>query len=62
MPNGCRTYSQGHAFDAVSGWCAYGCGTRDDGRMVKADRGVVATGPEYTPEQLQSFRTKANQR
>lgn len=62
MPNGCRTFSQGHAFDEVSGWCNYGCGVRDDGRMVKADRGVVANGPEYTPEELQHFRTKANQR
>lgn len=58
MPNGCRTFSQGHNFDPVSGWCSFGCGVRDDGRMVKADRGEVAPGPSYTPEQLQDFLTK----
>ena len=58
----CRTFAPGHRFDPLSGWCDYGCGTRDDGRMVKADRGVVAPGPEYTSEQLQDLLTKATTR
>lgn len=59
MPNGCRTFSPGHTFDPVSGWCVHGCGHREDGRMFITARGVVAEGPEYTPEQLHDFLTKA---
>lgn len=61
-PPSCRTYSPGHRFDAISGWCDYGCGTRDDGRLVKADRGVIDPGPEYTAEQLHHLTLRASQR
>lgn len=59
MPNGCRKHSPGHRFDPLSGWCEYGCGARDDGRLVKADRGVIVPGPEYTPEQLTELLQRA---
>jgi hypothetical protein len=54
----CRKFAAEHSFDPASGWCAHGCGTREDGRMVKSDRGVVAPGHEYTPEELAELREK----
>lgn len=60
MPNGCRHYSIGHTFDPISGWCIHGCGVRDDGRIVKVQKGEVASGPAYTAEQLQEFQQKAS--
>lgn len=42
-----------HVFDALSGWCSYGCGVRDDGRVVNPISGnVVDSGPRYTPNEL----------
>jgi hypothetical protein len=40
-----------HRYDRRSGWCIYGCGVRDDGRIVNHWGTIIADGPEYTPEE-----------
>lgn len=62
MTDTCRHFSTGHTFDEISGWCIHGCGVRDDGLIFKVNRGIVATGPKYTPQQLDEFRQKASRR
>lgn len=47
-----------HAFNYYSGWCAHGCGVRDDGRVVSRRGDVLHEGPSYTPDELASFRTR----
>jgi len=40
----CRPWSARHRFDPVSGWCAQGCGVRDDGLVASIRTGkVIAT-------------------
>ncbi|WYA78722.1 hypothetical protein LTDYDHKI_CDS0026 [Exiguobacterium phage phiExGM16] len=56
--NGCRTHSPGHDFSPVSGWCDWGCGHRDDGRLVIHGT-EKRPGPEYTPEQLDHLQRTA---
>lgn len=49
---GCRI-GRTHEYDATSGWCIHGCGCRDDGRMVKADRGDVGEQfPTFTHDEI----------
>lgn len=55
--NGCRTYSPGHDFDPVSGWCSHGCGHRDDGR-ISINGNDKHPGPEYSAQDLHDFLTK----
>ena len=50
-----------HAFDPISGWCAW-CNLRDDGRLVGKGGDVFHPGPEYTTDQLEQHRQKANDR
>jgi len=41
-----------HSFDPLSGWCIFGCGNRDDGRIVTFAGQVIEKGPTYTGEEL----------
>lgn len=49
-----------HRFDFVSGYCVHGCGNREDGRIVSREGNVIAPGPNYTPEELDAIRTRAD--
>lgn len=50
-----------HAFDPISGWCAY-CNLRDDGRLVGKGGEVFRGGREYTPAELQQIRERITER
>jgi hypothetical protein len=41
-----------HSFDPLSGWCLFGCGNREDGRIVTRDGRVIEAGPTYTGQEL----------
>jgi hypothetical protein len=45
----CRPGRQ-HRFNRQSGWCVYGCGNRDDGRIVT--RGGAEVRPSATERPL----------
>lgn len=45
-----------HRFDRLSGWCGWGCGNRDDGRIVTRHGVVLRRGPTYSMEALASIR------
>lgn len=45
-----------HEYDPASGWCAWSCGCRNDGRVVNRDGKVINRGPVYTSEQIENFR------
>lgn len=45
-----------HEFDYYSGWCSKGCNVRDDGRVVNRYGVVLSEGPEYTIDELTTFR------
>ena len=34
-------FVQRHEYDPISGWCAWGCGCRSDGRIIKVKSGDV---------------------
>jgi len=54
-PTKCRTYrgpDARHEFDPLSGWCIYGCGTRDDNRITYRSGDIANPGPEYTPDDI----------
>jgi len=42
-----------HRFATASGWCLWGCGVRDDGRIVTRGGAVVRPGPHEQPHQFQ---------
>lgn len=41
-----------HAYDLKSGWCRFGCGNREDGRIVTREGNVIDQGPSYTDTEL----------
>ena len=45
----CRPWSARHRFDPASGWCAHGCGVRDDGLVASARTGKVIAAPSRRP-------------
>lgn len=47
----CRPYRAGqlHDFDPVSGWCAHGCGVRDDGRVINMHTGQPIANASERP-------------
>lgn len=49
-------YISRHEYDPASGWCAWSCGCRNDGRVVNKDGKVLNQGPKYTDAQLADFR------
>lgn len=38
------THGRAHAFDPDSGWCAHGCGVRDDKHVVNRAGTVIRRG------------------
>lgn len=46
-----------HAFDPISGWCAY-CNLREDGRLVSKGGDVWQPGRGYTPAELDTIRQR----
>ena len=50
-----------HSFDPLSGWCLFGCGNRDDGRIVTRDGQVIEKGPQYTAEELGFLQARSNE-
>jgi hypothetical protein len=51
-----------HRFDYYSGWCHFGCGNRDDGRITSWNGSVIASGPSYTEDELTEFRERQERR
>ncbi|WP_454137246.1 hypothetical protein [Microbacterium paulum] len=46
-----------HEFHAISGWCLWGCGSRNDGRIISIKSGqVISPGRTYTREELTRLR------
>lgn len=45
-----------HTFDRLSGWCVFGCGNRDDGRIVTGMGAVIEYGPKYTSQELAQIK------
>ncbi|GAA1733032.1 hypothetical protein GCM10009746_14140 [Microbacterium paludicola] len=41
----CYPNRPGHRFEPASGWCANGCGVRDDGRVVSTKTGTPLAPP-----------------
>jgi hypothetical protein len=56
IPTQCQSYrldkGQSHTFDTDSGWCVYGCGNRDDGRIASKEGSDLYFGPSYTQQEL----------
>lgn len=54
--NACKKFrtnkGRSHTYDVLSGWCIYGCGNRDDGRIVTREGNVIEKGPQYTNAEL----------
>lgn len=49
-----------HEYDNISGWCAWGCGCRRDGRVVKLKTGdLIYPGNPMTAEEEVRFRAYA---
>ncbi|MDQ1128281.1 hypothetical protein QE381_000409 [Microbacterium sp. SORGH_AS 888] len=46
----CRP-GRAHRFDSPSGYCRWGCGVRDDGRVVSRAGDVIYPGPLERPQQ-----------
>jgi hypothetical protein len=44
-----------HSFDPVSGWCLFGCGNREDGRITTRDGRIIDSGPSYSENELQGI-------
>lgn len=51
--NGCTRHRMDrgldHSFDPDSGWCLFGCGTRDDGRRANIAGAILRTGTGIPP-------------
>lgn len=50
-----------HSFDPLSGWCTFGCGNRDDGRIVSKDGRVIEAGPRYTGTELEYMAARSRE-
>jgi hypothetical protein len=50
-----------HRFDPVSGWCG-SCNLRDDNKLIGKGGEILRPGREYTPDELDHYRQKANAR
>lgn len=50
-----------HSFDPLSGWCTFGCGNRDDGRIISRAGAVIEAGPQYTGEELGYLQARSNE-
>ena len=46
-----------HRYDVLSGWCVFGCGNRDDGRIVTGAGAVIERGPVYTSTELAEIKS-----
>lgn len=47
-----------HNFDYYSGWCANGCGVREDGRTTDRSGVIRNSGPVYRDVELTIFRDR----
>lgn len=47
-----------HIFYPVSGYCR--CGYREDGRLIGPGGQIFQPGREYTPQELQEIRDRAD--
>jgi len=50
-----------HSFDPLSGWCLFGCGNREDGRIITRDGQVIEKGPQYTSEELGYIKARSDE-
>lgn len=50
-----------HSFDVLSGWCTFGCGNREDGRIVTRDGVILDPGPNYTPQELAYLQARSTE-
>lgn len=50
-----------HKWLPDSGWCAHGCGNRDDGRTVLPGGKPIRHGREYSPDDLADLYQKHQQ-
>jgi hypothetical protein len=50
-----------HSFDPLSGWCTFGCGNREDGRIISRDGKVIEKGPDYTGAELEFLSARSRE-
>jgi len=50
-----------HSFDPLSGWCIFGCGNREDGRIVTREGRLIEKGPNYTGPELAQLQARSNE-
>ena len=50
-----------HSFDPLSGWCIFGCGNREDGRIISRDGRVIERGPGYTGTELEYLAARSRE-
>lgn len=50
-----------HSFDPLSGWCTFGCGNREDGRIQTREGNTIAKGPQYTDEELSYLSARSRE-
>lgn len=50
-----------HSFHPLSGWCIFGCGNREDGRIISRDGKVIEKGPQYTGAELADLQARSEQ-
>lgn len=50
-------FIQRHEHHPISGWCVWGCGCRNDGRVIRIkDGSVLLPGRQYTPAEIDRYR------
>lgn len=49
-----------HVYHPISGWCIYGCGNRDDGRITTREGNQIEPGPKYSDDELAQMKTRAD--
>lgn len=61
---GCRKFrtdqGRSHTFDQLSGWCIYGCGNRDDGKVIARDGRTLDAGPTYTNAEIAQMKQRSD--